>query len=104
MIAIVSAISGKYLSEIGLRMLGAASKSPVKIPWWVSFVSAYIESFSHVLLDSIVHTDVEPFYPVILNNGFHGFLSFSALHELCIYSAVVGATIYYVLQWRSSKV
>ncbi len=103
LIAIVSALSGKYLSEIGLRFLGNVASSPVKIGWWVSFSSALIGSFSHVLLDSIVHADVEPYYPITSHNEHYNLLSFVAVHKLCLYAALAGAAIYYLMHWRSSK-
>ena len=30
------------------------------------FISAFIGTFSHVFLDSIMHSDVEPFFPSFL--------------------------------------
>ncbi|MCP5206283.1 MAG: metal-dependent hydrolase [Hahellaceae bacterium] len=103
LIAVISALSGKYLSEIGLKILGMAKGHAVPILWWVAFLSAAIGSFSHVLLDSIMHTDVEPFYPFTLINVFHGFISIEALHKLCLYSGLVGAAIYYAVIWHANK-
>ena len=71
-LAIVSALSGKYLSQLGLVILGISKTKPIKIIWWVAFFSAFIGSYSHVYLDSIMHTDVEPFYPFSLDNQFIG--------------------------------
>jgi membrane-bound metal-dependent hydrolase YbcI (DUF457 family) len=61
----------------------------------VVFLSAFIGSFSHVLLDSIMHWDVEPLFPFTLDNPFLGLISVSVLHKLCLYSGLVGAAIYY---------
>ncbi len=96
LIALFSAITGKYLSEIGLKILKINKDNPIKIAWWVAFVSAFIGSFSHVFLDSIMHIDVEPFYPIILVNKFHGLVSVAVLHKLCLYSGLVGAVIYFL--------
>jgi membrane-bound metal-dependent hydrolase YbcI (DUF457 family) len=103
LIAIIAALSGKYLSELGLNILGMLKEQPILILWRVAFLSAFIGSFSHVLLDSIMHTDVEPFYPYTLVNNFHGFMSIAALHKLCLYSGLVGAAIYYGVSWRVKK-
>jgi membrane-bound metal-dependent hydrolase YbcI (DUF457 family) len=54
------------------------------------FFSAFIGSFSHVLLASIMHTDLELFYPITLINNFQGFIIIEALHILCLYSSLVG--------------
>ena len=103
LLAIFSALSGKYLSEFGLTILGIAKDNPIKIMWWVSFLSAFIGSFSHVFLDSIMHADVQPFYPITLSNPFQGYVSISALHKVCLYSGLIGAAIYYAVSWRASK-
>jgi membrane-bound metal-dependent hydrolase YbcI (DUF457 family) len=103
LLAIFSALTGKYLSEIGLKILGLAQSKNIPIQWWVSFLSAFIGSFSHVFLDSIMHTDVEPFYPISLINNFHGILSISMLHKLCLYSGIIGALIYCLVNYRISK-
>jgi len=68
--------------------------------WWVVFLSAFIGSFSHVLLDSIMHSDVEPLFPFTLGNQLLGLISVSMLHKVCLYSGLVGASIYYGNNWR----
>ena len=92
LISIVAAVSGKYLGELGLRVLAIAAWPARDITWRVSFISAFIGGFSHILLDSIMHADVQPFYPFNPENPFLGLLSVNALHELCIYSGIVGIT------------
>ncbi len=104
LIALVAALSGKYLSELGLKILGITPTNGLVIKWWVVFMSAFIGSFSHVLLDSIMHSDVQPFYPLFLENQFKGLMSLEALHKLCLYSGLLGAGVYYAIQYRSRKV
>lgn len=103
LIAVFSALTGKYLSEFGLVILGLANDKPIVIAWWVSFLSAFIGSFSHVLLDSIMHSDVEPFYPFTLANSFLGIVSVSTLHKFCLYSGLLGSILYFVISWRLKK-
>lgn len=103
LIAIFSALSGKYLSEVGLVILGVAKDQPIKILWRVCFISAFLGSLSHVLLDSIMHTDVEPFYPLSLENPFQGLVSVSMLHKICVYLGLIGAAVYYWVLWRNKK-
>ena len=96
LIAIFAALTGKYLSELGLKILKISkTNNSISIAWWVVFLSAFIGSFSHVLLDSIMHSDVEPFFPFTLDNQLLGLISVSMLHKLCLYSGLVGAAIYY---------
>ena len=101
LLAIFSGLTGKYLSQLGLWLLRITPSIKVSIPWAVVFVSAFIGSYSHVLLDSIMHSDVQPFYPFTLENAFLGSLSVSLLHKVCLYSGLAGAVIYYLLLFRN---
>lgn len=104
LMAILAALTGKYLSELGLKLFGIRNTyQPVTIVWWVAFLSAFIGSYSHVLLDAIMHNDVQPLYPVSLDNALLGILSIPSLHKLCLYSGMVGAVLYYLVQWRTHK-
>lgn len=99
LLAVFAALSGKYLSEVGLFVFGLNRQWQVKIAWWVSFLSAFIGTFSHVLLDSIMHSDVEPFYPFVTSNSFLGLISVQALHKVCLYSALAGGILYFAISW-----
>ena len=99
LLAIFSAISGKYLSQIGLYILKMNKDWHVKISWWVAFLSAFIGTYSHVLIDSVMHSDVEPFFPFSKNNQLLGIISVELLHKVCMYSAVVGGFVYYAVNW-----
>ncbi len=100
LLAIFSALTGNYLSQFGLRVIKIEASINSDIAWWVVFLSAFIGSFSHVLLDSIMHSDVQPFYPFTLLNPLLSFISASTLHKACLYSGLVGAVVYYFMQWR----
>ncbi|MCW8884326.1 MAG: hypothetical protein OQK12_03600 [Motiliproteus sp.] len=100
LLAVLSAVSGKYLSQFGLWLLRITPSISTNIAWWVVFLSAFIGSYSHVLLDSVMHSDVQPFYPLMLGNSFLGAISVTALHKFCLYSGLLGAAIYYFTQWR----
>ena len=99
LLAIFAALSGKYLSEVGLFVLGLNPHWQVRISWLVCFLSSFIGTFSHVLLDSIMHSDVEPFYPLTPDNPFLGLLSVQALHKVCLYSGLVGGALYVSIYW-----
>ena len=101
LLAIFSALSGKYLSELGLYIFGLNAEWQVKIAWWVAFISAFIGTYSHVLIDSIMHSDMEPFWPLSLDNSFLGIISIANLHKACLYSGLVGGVLYYVVIWKS---
>ena len=104
LLAIVSGFTGKYLSELALVILGVSEKlTPIKITWFVVYFSAFIGTFSHVILDSIMHYDIQPFYPILDSNGLLGVLSISALHKLCFYAGGVGTVIYFLVRYREQK-
>src|SRR5690606_28099252 len=100
LIAVFAGLTGKPLSEIALALLRIQVNIRPNIPWWVSFLSALIGSYSHVLLDSIMHSDVEPFFPFTQTNALLGLISVTALHKLCLYSGLVGAAVYYIIAWH----
>jgi membrane-bound metal-dependent hydrolase YbcI (DUF457 family) len=104
LLAVISALTVKYLSEFGLIILRISkSYQPVKISWIVAFISAFTVCFSHVVLDSIMHSDVQPFYPITLNNPILGYFSVASLHKFCLYTGLFGAAIFYAVQWRNRK-
>ena len=100
LIALFAALSGKYLSELGLIILEISTEKPIRIRWWVCLLSAFIGAFSHVLIDSAMHADMQPLLPFTLSNPIQGLIEVSTLHRLCLYSGLVGAAIYYFLNWR----
>lgn len=104
LLAIFSALSGKYISEFGLIVIKVSKKeNPVNISWWVTFTSAFIGTYNHVALDSIMHGDMEPFYPVSKLNDLLGLITIEQLHQLCFYSALAGAILYYLFQYVAKK-
>ena len=98
LLAVFAALTGKYLSEIGLFILGLDPRREVSIAWWICFLSAFVGTFSHVLLDGIMHGDVEPFYPAT-DNPFFGLVSMRSLHVFCLYSGLVGGMVYFLVPW-----
>ncbi|WP_347249957.1 metal-dependent hydrolase [Zoogloea sp.] len=98
LLGIASALSGKYLSEFGLRLMGCHRLVP--IVWPVAVLSAFVGTFSHVLLDGIMHADVEPFWPFSRDNALLGLLSVRAMHWFCLGSGLVGAVLYFIVARR----
>lgn len=101
LIGLGSALTGKYAAEFGLRFIGQARYLPIS--WPVAITSAFIGSFSHVLLDSVMHADVEPFSPFMLDNPFLGFISVGALHKFCLYSGLLGVALYFAVSYRLGR-
>lgn len=102
LIAIASALTGKYAAEWGLRFIGQARYLPIS--WPVAVVSGFIGAYSHVLLDAVMHADLEPFYPLAKVNPILGLVSVEALHRFCLYSGLLGLGLYFaVAHWLSRQ-
>ena len=95
LLAVFSAVSGKYLAAFGLRLIGHREFLPIS--WLVAGISAAIGTFSHVLLDSVMHADVVPFWPLGAHNALLGLISINALQWVCLGSGLLGAILYFVL-------
>lgn len=98
LLAIISALTGKHLSEIGLFILGV-NQEKVNINWLVTFISAFIGSYSHVAIDSIMHSDIQPLFPITNSNYLLEIIPVSLLHKICIYSGIIGGIMYFAINW-----
>ena len=63
-----------------IRWLSVETRIPRNTAW----LSALIGTFSHLGLDSIMHTDVEALWPLISGNSVQGLVSLEMLHGLCV--------------------
>lgn len=91
LMGLICGLTGKHLGELGLRILREPEYIP--ITWRVSFISAFIGTYSHVIIDSIMHSDLAPFAPLSLYSPLHGLISIEILHWLCLASFVIGGAI-----------
>jgi membrane-bound metal-dependent hydrolase YbcI (DUF457 family) len=65
-------------------------RGPQQISWLGAATGAFLGTFSHVLLDSMVHADVQPWAPFSESNVLLGTIDFGALQLLCIGVGVLG--------------
>jgi len=103
LIAAIAVLSGKHLSEWGLRWLGISTDKPIKISWRVTIISAVIGAFSHVWLDSIMHMDMTPWPPFSEVNSLLGWWSIEQIHRFCMWMGIVGGLAYLGVRWWISK-
>jgi hypothetical protein len=54
----------------------------------VTLVSAFVGTFSHVLLDSFMHADMHPFAPFSSANPMLGFLGFRTIQFICLFLGI----------------
>lgn len=90
-----AALSGKPAAVLGLRLFRLASHLPLS--WPVAFASAWIGTFSHVLLDGVMHADMQPLRPFTDGNGLLGLVSVGHLHLFCLVTGALGLLLYPLL-------
>ena len=81
------------LSPAQARWLGA----PAVIPRSAAVSGGLIGAWSHVALDSLMHTDIRPFAPLEIRNALHSLVDIDTLYLSCAIAGVVGLG---VLLWR----
>src|SRR5262245_47216974 len=67
-VAIFSLLVGRPICQLGLRLWSRAQRAPFKdyfptgtvIPWSSAAVGAFVGTYSHVFLDSVMHRDIRP--------------------------------------------
>jgi membrane-bound metal-dependent hydrolase YbcI (DUF457 family) len=72
-----------------------------RLSWIETVVGAFVGTYSHLLLDSIMHTDVRPMYPLRDVNDLVGIISAEKLDALCLALGVIGVLIILTVSfWR----
>jgi hypothetical protein len=100
-VGLVCALIGRPLCQLVLRAWQAWIPEPltglfgrsVSISWGIAFVSAYLGTYSHVFLDSIMHQDMKPLSPFSTANPMLHIISVGLLHVLCFALGMVGFLI-----------
>ena len=94
LIALFCGLTGKPIGELFLRLIQWPKQR--LISWRVSFISAFIGTYSHIALDSIMHSDVTLWLPFTSASPLYGIISVKTLHILCWIGVVVGGVAYYL--------
>ena len=92
LIAIFVALFCRSLCEIGLKFWNiilytkkfSLFKVEAKITRLSAWCGAFVGAYSQLLLDSVMHRDMMPFFPFSDLNQFHSIISTNNLHYLCI--------------------
>lgn len=100
-IAIISTFTGKYLSEFFINLLD--KRKIFNITWIVAIISSFLGSYSHVILDAIMHSDVEPFYPFVKINPLLEYMDLMQLHKFCLYTGLIGSVLYFCILALNKK-
>jgi membrane-bound metal-dependent hydrolase YbcI (DUF457 family) len=99
-IGTLAGLIGRPISAFVLKLL--------KIPhypftWSASFLGAYVGTFSHVLLDALMHPDMRPWWPFGEGNPLLDAIPTGWLHIGCAAAAVVGGAIVALRFHRQGK-
>jgi len=100
-VAFFAGITGKYLFEFFRKQFDL--KFLAQMTFTLSLSSALIGTISHVFLDSIMHSDVEPFFPFSRENIFYHLISVTDLHNFCLLSGIVGSLIYFTVSFLNNR-
>jgi hypothetical protein len=79
-----------WLPDPGARPAGAAS-GPSPLTRRAAAVGAFGGTYSHVLLDSVMHADMVPLAPFADGNALLGAVSLAVLHAACAVTGLLGA-------------
>lgn len=105
-VGIICGVTGPWLRGVLVRWFKKSSVERFivdRLTLKISLLSALIGTFSHVLLDSIMHHDIEPFRPWSGANGIQGAMPLSVLHVFCMSSGMVGLIVVEVLTKAHQK-
>lgn len=98
LVALVAMATGKPLGEFGLRLLRLPRFLP--ITWSAAAVAAFSGAFSHVVLDGLMHFDIQPSRPFSAGNFLANRVSIEALHLFCLGTAALGTVLFF---WRNGN-
>jgi hypothetical protein len=64
---------------------------------------AFVGTLSHVILDSIMHSDISPLAPWSDANALLGLISIGSLHQFCIFAGLFGVVGWFFVAWRKQR-
>jgi len=80
-IGIVAALIGKPVSAYALALLRVPHYS---FTWLAAFSGALVGTFSHIIFDAVMHSDMRPWWPLSNANGLLHIISIERLHLVCV--------------------
>jgi len=80
-------IMGKAICPFLFRIMAIPHRP---YTWLASLAGAYIGTFSHILLDAIMHADMSPWWPIAPGNQLLRVISVEQLHVACLIAGIIG--------------
>lgn len=93
LIGTLALLLGKPMSEFILKY---RQFEHWKISWRVATVSALFGSFSHVLLDALMHSDMSPFYPLSNSQILLNLIPYTWLLYSCLAGIFIGGSMFLI--------
>lgn len=88
------------LGATALALFSTLTLSPIlrrftltRASWKIYFVSAFLGTYSHIFLDSIMHSDIQPLRPFSSANPLLQLISLGHLHLACILAGFLAIII-----------
>jgi hypothetical protein len=69
-------------------------KSQEHIGWTAAAAGAFVGTYSHVALDSLMHADMHPLSPFSAANALLGSVSYDTLQIACVVAGIVGVALW----------
>jgi hypothetical protein len=76
---------------------------PSQTTWTAAFVGASIGAYSHILLDSLFHSDIEPLQPWSARNILRGKVDPHGVELMCIVFGVIGLVWFFGRELKMRK-
>jgi len=93
-VAVFCILAGRPICQFFLQLWKSHSVQSTSTKPRISFaatsIAAFVGTYTHVLLDNIMHSDVKPLRPFSEANALYGTIAWIPLHLLCIGLGVVG--------------
>jgi len=104
-VAVVSIVLGRPICQLLLRSVRPDPHSAflnwifgdTSISWRAAAAGAFVGTYSHVLLDSLMHADMRPLAPWSQHNSLLGAVPLGSLHVACVASGVFGVLLMMLL-------
>ena len=89
-IGMLAGAIGKPVSSTVLRRLNIPH---APLTWMASFAGALLGSFSHIILDAVMHADMRPWWPFRTDNPLLYLMGIDRLHLACALAGLLGLAV-----------
>ncbi len=95
-----NAILKKFNTELGHYKLHWLQE-PYPITRPAALTGAFFGTLSHVLLDSLIHHDIQPLAPFSNANPLMRLVSHDSVYQFCVVLGCIGAALWVVTKWQA---